>query len=71
MNLHTQHTRPSKCTLQVVALDTKNAAISLAGGHVISYDKCLLATGGRPKTLPVFDKAAENVKEHVSIYRAV
>ena len=57
--------------MQVVALDTKNSAISLDGGHVITYDKCLLATGGQPKTLPLFDKAPDTVKKHVSVYRKV
>ena len=55
----------------MVALDTKKSAISLDSGHVISYDKCLLATGGHPKTLPLFDKAAESVRRHVSVYREV
>ena len=52
-------------------MDTENGAISLAGGQVISYDKCLLATGGRPKSLPVFDEAEAKVKRHVSTYREV
>jgi programmed cell death 8 (apoptosis-inducing factor) len=56
---------------KVVALDTKNCAISLDGGHVITYDKCLLATGGQPKTLPLFDNAPDTVKKHVSVYRQV
>ena len=54
---------------QVVGMDTKNGSISLAGGHVISYDKCLLATGGRPRMLPLF--SGEKVEKHVSVYREV
>ena len=57
--------------VQVVGLDTKKKAISLDSGHVITYDKCLLATGGRPKTLPVFDNAPASTREHVSVYRQV
>jgi programmed cell death 8 (apoptosis-inducing factor) len=53
----------------VVGMDTRNGSISLAGGHVISYDKCLLATGGRPKTLPIFRR--EKVEKHVSVYREI
>lgn len=37
----------------------------------ISFDKCLLATGGRPKSLPVFSEAPANLKERVSLYRAI
>lgn len=55
----------------MIGLDTKKNAISLDGGHVITYDKCLLATGGRPRTLPVFDSAPDTVKSHVSVYRQV
>ena len=61
----------ARVVAQVVGMDTKKSEISLEGGHVISYDKCLLATGGRPKTLPVFDSAPESVKKHVSLYRKV
>lgn len=35
----------------------------------ISYDKCLLATGGTPKNLPVFGD--DNLKERVSLYRSI
>lgn len=56
---------------QVVAMDTKKKEISLDDGHVISYDKCLLATGGQPKTLPLFENASDHVKKHVSQYREV
>ena len=55
----------------MIGLDTKNNTISLDGGHVITYDKCLLATGGRPRTLPLFDSAPDTVKKHVSVYRQV
>ena len=31
----------------------------------ISYEKCLIATGARPKNLPVFEEADEEIKEKV------
>lgn len=52
-------------------MDTKNRAISLASGHVISYDKCLLATGGKPKNLGLFKNGGDKVTKHVSLYREV
>lgn len=52
-------------------MDTKKNVISLDSGHAITYDKCLLATGGQPKTLPLFENAPDTVKKHVSVYRQV
>ena len=38
---------------------------------MISFDKCLLATGGRPRNLPVFREAPADVRERVSLYRSI
>jgi 3-phenylpropionate/trans-cinnamate dioxygenase ferredoxin reductase subunit len=35
-----------------VALDCRSRTVRLAGGEVIHFDRLLLATGGRPRTLP-------------------
>jgi programmed cell death 8 (apoptosis-inducing factor) len=37
----------------------------------LSFDKCLLATGGRPKNLPTFTEAPANLQEKVSLYRTI
>jgi programmed cell death 8 (apoptosis-inducing factor) len=36
---------------------------------VVVYDKCLLATGGTPKSLAVLDDASDEVKQHVNLFR--
>ena len=56
---------------RAVGLNPAEKKISLDDGTELSYDKCLLATGGRPKNLPVFSEASAEVKQHVSLYRAV
>lgn len=37
----------------------------------MGFDKCLLATGGRPKTLPIFSEAPASLQEKISLYRAI
>ncbi|GFS20393.1 mitochondrial apoptosis-inducing factor 1 [Elysia marginata] len=56
---------------KVVKLDAGNKTVWLAGGEKISYDKCLLAPGGRPKNLPVLAKASTEVKEKTVLYRNI
>ncbi|KAK6018215.1 pyridine nucleotide-disulfide oxidoreductase, partial [Ostertagia ostertagi] len=43
----------------------------LDDGTCISYDKCLIATGGKPKTLPELENAGEDVKKRVLYLRGV
>jgi 3-phenylpropionate/trans-cinnamate dioxygenase ferredoxin reductase subunit len=38
---------------RAVALDTEQRELRLSGGRSLSYDSCLLATGGEPSRLPV------------------
>merc|ERR1712127_591579 len=40
-------------------------------GLTISYDKCLIATGGRPKTLPSLDNASDELSQHVTLFRNI
>ena len=40
----------------MTSLDTRKKRLRLDNGSEVSYDKCLLATGGTPKTLPLFQK---------------
>ena len=37
----------------------------------ISFDKCLLATGGRPKNLPIFKEAPAELRDRFSLYRCI
>ena len=41
---------------RVVRIDPDRQVAALDNGKEVAYDKCLLATGGRPKSLPVFDR---------------
>ena len=54
----------------VVKIDPTDRKAFLENGQVISYEKCLLATGGEPKNLEVFENVPE-VKERVILYRNI
>ena len=43
----------------------------LKNGAEIKYDKVLIAVGGQPKSLPVFDEAGEAVQSKVTKFRSV
>lgn len=53
---------------KVVRIDATKQVAYLEDGRKISYDKCLIATGGRPKLLPVLEGIE---KQHVTLYRTV
>ncbi len=53
---------------KVVKLDADSQVAVLDDGREIRYQKCLIATGGRPKTLSAFENLP---KDKVSIYRNV
>ncbi len=40
-------------------VDAENKKVTLDDGTEIEYDKCLIATGIRPKDLPVFEKSKD------------
>lgn len=46
---------------QVTKLDPDNQVATLDDGRRIKYGKCLIATGGRPKSLECLDKFKDNV----------
>lgn len=52
-------------------MDVHSKVLELDDGRTVMFDKLLLATGGRPKSLPVFDNAEEAVRERVIRYRTV
>lgn len=55
----------------VKKIDVENRTAILTDATEIKYNKCLIATGSTPKNLPVFEKAAANVKERVSLFKTV
>lgn len=54
---------------KVVKIDASNKKAFLHSGEVISYDKCLLATGGKPKNLDILRNADEDVKKRTLLFR--
>lgn len=56
---------------KVVKLDAGNKTVWLESGEKITYDKCLLAPGGKPKNLPVLAKASDEVKDRTVLYRNI
>ncbi|CAB0000726.1 unnamed protein product, partial [Nesidiocoris tenuis] len=53
----------------IVKLDPLKRKATLDDGKEITYGKCLLATGGRPRVLPPFDEADAKVLEKITFYR--
>jgi programmed cell death 8 (apoptosis-inducing factor) len=49
----------------------RNSVAKLDNGWEISFDKCLIATGGQPKSLKIFQTAANRVKSKLTLYRGV
>ena len=43
----------------------------LDNGWEISFEKCLIATGGRPKSLKIFQTASTRLKNKLTLYRGV
>lgn len=55
----------------VVSVDPKAQVAYLADGTQIGYDKCLIATGGKPKSLPQLNNLPEDVKEKITFFRKI
>ncbi|XP_029632971.1 apoptosis-inducing factor 1, mitochondrial isoform X1 [Octopus sinensis] len=56
---------------KVVKLDASKRQAYLDNGTVIKYDKCLIATGGKPKNLPILSKAGSDVAEKTTLFRNI
>ena len=57
---------------RVVKIEANNKTVRLDNGWEIAYDKCLIATGGRPKSIPAVDNAPDSVKQdRVTFFRDV
>ncbi len=55
---------------RVTQVDAQKKRVRLDNSWEISFDKCLIATGGRPRNLPVFEKAGD-LKNKVTLFRNV
>lgn len=55
----------------VVNLNIAEQKVLLDDGTELTYDKCLLATGSRPKTIDVFDRASAKIKEKIHSFKGI
>lgn len=56
---------------KVVKIDAGEQKAYLDNGQLIGYEKCLLATGGKPKNIPPFENAAPDVQKRTILYRGI
>lgn len=56
---------------KAVKLNVNEQKVLLDDGTEITFDKCLIATGSKPKTLDVFDRAPAKVKERIFTYKTI
>lgn len=55
----------------VQKLDAENRVAFLTDGTEIKYQKCLIATGSSPKTLPVFEDLPSELRERVKLFKTI
>lgn len=55
--------------IRLERLDPDEKVAYLDNGQTLKYDKCLLAPGGVPKTLPVLESAPEAIRKRVLYFR--
>jgi programmed cell death 8 (apoptosis-inducing factor) len=56
---------------RVVDMNVHAKRLKLANGDVVKYDKCLLATGGTPRSIPLLDEADDAIRDKVKLYRSI
>ncbi|XP_069070092.1 apoptosis-inducing factor 1, mitochondrial isoform X2 [Pleurodeles waltl] len=56
---------------KVVYMDVRENKVKLDDGSQISYEKCLIATGGTPRSLPAIERAGEEVQQRTTLFRRV
>lgn len=62
----------SVCTGYTVhKIDVVNRIATLADGHEIKYDECLIATGASPKNLDIFETAPIPIQEKISQFKTI
>lgn len=55
----------------VVKLSVGEQKVLLDDGTEVTYDKCLIATGSRPKTIDIFDRAPAKVRERIHSFKSI
>ncbi|GFU30510.1 apoptosis-inducing factor 1, mitochondrial [Nephila pilipes] len=56
---------------KVVKVDPVGQVVYLDKGEKISYNKCLIATGSKPKNIPVFENADKSIKKHITLFKTI
>uniref|UniRef100_A0A8I3S7X8 Apoptosis-inducing factor 1, mitochondrial n=2 Tax=Canis lupus familiaris TaxID=9615 RepID=A0A8I3S7X8_CANLF len=56
---------------KVVHLDVRGNMVKLNDGSQITYEKCLIATGGTPRSLSAIDRAGAEVKSRTTLFRKI
>ncbi|XP_072914531.1 apoptosis-inducing factor 1, mitochondrial isoform X2 [Hemitrygon akajei] len=56
---------------KVVHMDVRGNKIRLDNDVEITYDKCLIATGGIPRNLPALERAGEEVQKRTTLFRKI
>ncbi|KAK7922687.1 hypothetical protein WMY93_009589 [Mugilogobius chulae] len=56
---------------KVVQMDVRGNKVKLDDDTEISYDKCLIATGGVPRNLQVIEKAGDEVMKRTTLFRKI
>ncbi|XP_054872988.1 apoptosis-inducing factor 1, mitochondrial isoform X11 [Amphiprion ocellaris] len=56
---------------KVVHMDVRGNKVKLDDDTEISYDKCLIATGGVPRNLQVIERAGEEVMKKTTLFRKI
>ncbi|XP_041948191.1 apoptosis-inducing factor 1, mitochondrial isoform X4 [Alosa sapidissima] len=56
---------------KVVHMDVRGNKVRLQDGAEISYDKCLIATGGVPRNLQVIERAGDEVMQRTTLFRKI
>ncbi|XP_072532554.1 apoptosis-inducing factor 1, mitochondrial isoform X2 [Salminus brasiliensis] len=56
---------------KVVHMDVRGNKVKLSDGLEISYEKCLIATGGIPRNLQVIERAGDEVMKRTTLFRKI
>ncbi|XP_039515255.1 apoptosis-inducing factor 1, mitochondrial-like [Pimephales promelas] len=56
---------------KVVHMDVRENKVKLSDGAEISYEKCLIATGGVPRNLQVIERGTEEVTKRTTLFRKI
>ncbi|XP_022601738.1 apoptosis-inducing factor 1, mitochondrial isoform X4 [Seriola dumerili] len=56
---------------KVIHMDVRGNKVKLDDDTEISYDKCLIATGGMPRNLQAIERAGEDVTKRTTLFRKI